>query len=497
VNTLGSTAPANTPGSTTLTSRSFLRTLPLGLSIALSLFGDLSLFAGLVTQLQVVNLSLADVGVILSVHRLVRIPGNLVVGYFQDRLGRRRLFVLGMILAVVSTAGYGLVTGFWPFVLMRVLWGIAWALLNVCGTTLVLDMSTDRDRGSLTGFLSAWIWVGYAVGPLVGGLLTDALSFQRSMLICSALTAIGLAVSILFIRAPRSNHRGATRPRPNHRGATQPHVAVANNPQKFHPGKDTPAKNSGVFNGTVGPGKDTGTVGPGKDTPAKNSGVFNGIFDLFDIFRQSLDFRRNLPILNRTLLAFMVVQFAGDGVLMATLTLLLTERLGQVISLGSLQLDAVAAGGAFIAARAVLAGLVALGAGRLSDSFISRPRLVEVGLVIAAAGMGILALAGSTAWILVGLAVSSLSSGILLSILPAMVRDYTSSKDLGRSLGAYAMIGDIGSTAGPAVAFAVAPLVGLAPTYGLCLAMFAAAFFIFKAGNRMLPVEDTGVPPVE
>jgi len=395
----------------------FLRILPLGLSIALSLFGDLSLFAGLVTQLQVVHLSLAEVGVILSVHRLVRIPGNLAVGYFQDRLGRRRLFVLGMFLAVISTAGYGLVTGFWPFVLMRVLWGMAWALLNVCGTTLVLDMSTNRDRGSLTGFFSAWIWVGYAIGPLVGGLLTDALSFQRSMIICSGLTAIGLLVSIFFVHAPR--------------------IAPAAAPQKFH---------------------------------------------LFDIFRQSLDFRRNPPILNRTLLAFVVVQFAGDGVLMATLTLLLADRLGPVIALGSLHLSAGAAGGIFIAGRAVLAGLVGLVAGRLSDSFISRPRLVKLGLAIAATGMGVLVLADSLPWILLGLGISSLSSGILLSILPALVRDHTSLEDLGRSMGAYAMIGDIGSTAGPAVAFALAPLVGLAPTYGLCLALFTGAFLFFKGG---------------
>ncbi len=393
----------------------FLHILPLGLSIALSLFGDLSLFAGLVTQLDVVHLSLAEVGVILSVHRLVRIPGNLVVGYFQDRLGRRRLFVLGMVLAVVSTAGYGLVTGFWPYVLMRVLWGMAWALLNVCGTTLGRDRRTDRDRGALTGFFSAWIWVGYASGPVVGGVLTDALSFQRSMLICSALTAVGLVISILFVRAPHGKGVPA--------------------PKKFH---------------------------------------------LFDIFRQSLDLRRNPPILNRALLAFVVVQFAGDGVLMATLTLLLTERLGQVISLGSLQLSPAAAGGIFIAGRAVLAGLVGLGAGRLSDSFIPRPLLVKLGLGVAAADMGVMAFANSTAWILTGLAITSVSSGVLLAILPALVRDHISSADLGRSMGAYAMIGDIGSTAGPAMAFALAPLAGLGAIYATCVGLFGITLYRFS-----------------
>ena len=146
------------------------------------MFGDLSLFAGLVTQLGVVHLTLGEVGIILSVHRLVRIPGNLVVGSLQDRFGRRPLFVLGMLLAVLSTAAYGLVSGFWPFVLARVAWGAAWALINVCGMTMTLDLKGPADRGSLVGFYNAWIWVGYFIGPLAGSLLTDALSFQRAML---------------------------------------------------------------------------------------------------------------------------------------------------------------------------------------------------------------------------------------------------------------------------------------------------------------------------
>ena len=394
----------------------FLRLLPIGLSVALSLFGDLSLFAGLVTQLAVMHLTLVEVGILLSVHRLVRIPGNLVVGYLQDRFGRHGLFVLGMLLAVISTAAYGLVTGFWPFVAARIIWGMAWALLNVCGTTMVLDVSSDQDRGSLTGFYSAWVWVGYAIGPLVGGLLTDALSFQRSMLICSALTALGLLVSLLLLKQ-----------------------------SEFIPERQG---------------------GPKK-------------FRLLNIFRESLDFRRNPAMLNRTFLAFVVVQFAGDGVMLATLTLLLTDRLGQTIFLGGMQLSPVAAGGIFIAGRAVLAGLVSLGAGHLSDRFISRPRLVSLGLGAAAAGIAILALANSTAWIILGLALNSLANGAILAILPALVRDHTPAADLGRSMGTYAMVGDIGSTAGPVLAFALIPLVSLAGVYGLCVGLFVILLSVF------------------
>jgi MFS family permease len=86
---------------------------PLGLAACLSLFGDLTLFAVLASQMQVVGLTLGAVGVMLGVHRLIRIPGNAIAGQLYDRWGRRPLFLAGMVLALLSTTGYGLVRGFW------------------------------------------------------------------------------------------------------------------------------------------------------------------------------------------------------------------------------------------------------------------------------------------------------------------------------------------------------------------------------------------------
>ena len=66
------------------------------------------------------------------------IPGNPLAGLLLDRWGRRRLFILGMLLGVLSTASYGLVRGFWPFLAGRLAWGIAWTLINVGGMAIVI-----------------------------------------------------------------------------------------------------------------------------------------------------------------------------------------------------------------------------------------------------------------------------------------------------------------------------------------------------------------------
>ncbi len=173
--------------------------LPLGMAVCLSLLGDLTLYAVLPMEREVVGLSLGAVGMMLAVNRLIRIPGNLVAGALVDGWGRRRLFLVGMVLGVLTTAAYGIVHGFWPFLIARLLWGVGWMLINVSGMTMVLDVSTAANRGRLMGSYNTWMLSGFALGPLVGGALVNALGFRRAMVLCAAGTAVGLGVAVLGV----------------------------------------------------------------------------------------------------------------------------------------------------------------------------------------------------------------------------------------------------------------------------------------------------------
>jgi MFS family permease len=88
---------------------------------ALALFGDSTLYAVLPSQHEQAGVTLAAVGWLLSVNRLVRIPLNVFSGWLADRVGPKAPYVVGIALGVVSTAGYGLVSGFWPLMALRAL----------------------------------------------------------------------------------------------------------------------------------------------------------------------------------------------------------------------------------------------------------------------------------------------------------------------------------------------------------------------------------------
>lgn len=248
--------------------------LAAGLAVSLALFGDLSLFAGLVTQLDAAGLTLAQVGILLSVHRAIRIPANPLVGLLLNRAGRRPLFLLGAALGVISTALYGVSYGFWPFLAARLMWGIAWALLNVGGLTIALDLSTPATRGRLSGLYNMWIWIGYALGPLVGGLLMDWSGFRAAMLVCAAISAVGLVCAALLLEETR----------PPRAAAATPYTALTAR--------------------------------------------------LAAYWRSGLDVVRGSPAALRAMALNGLVLFGGDGVILATAALLLEQRMGGALGLG-------------------------------------------------------------------------------------------------------------------------------------------------------------------
>ena len=398
--------------------------LPLGLAVCLSLFGDLTLYAVLVTQLDVVGLSLGAAGVMLGVNRLVRVPGNPFAGLLFDRWGRRPLFLLGMLVGVLSVAASGLVRGFWPFLATRLGWGIAWTLINVGGMAMVLDVSTAADRGRLTGLYNTWMLVGLALGPLVGGVLVDLFGFRAGLLACAGITTIGLAIALGALPETAPPLARDTR--------TDPHWPL------------------------------TGLRHRLRDAWRRQVGA---------ILRAD----RRLPAVAGL---FLITQLAGEGVVFSTISLLLQQRLGTAVHLGSLVLGVASASGVLLALRSLLAGAIGPLAGHLSDLRGNRWPVIAGSLVAGIAGFGLLSFATSLGIIVLGVVLSAVSGGAALATLAAQVGDLTPPGSEGVVMGAYATAGDVGSMAGPFLAFALLSVADLRWAYLLCTFAFLAGLWL-------------------
>lgn len=185
---------------------------PLGLGTALSLMGDSALYTVLPTHTVDAGIALGSVGIILGVNRAIRVLLNGPAGLAYDRWPRRRLFVPALFIGALSTAIYAATRGFWPLLVGRLLWGLAWSGIWVGGTTIILDVTTSQDRGRWMGLYQTWFFLGGALGALGGGLLTDRLGYATMMWIGAALTAVGGVAALILLPETRGARPGEADP---------------------------------------------------------------------------------------------------------------------------------------------------------------------------------------------------------------------------------------------------------------------------------------------
>lgn len=176
---------------------------PLGLGTALSLMGDATLYTVLPTHTADAGITIAAVGIILSANRLIRLFLNGPIGILYDRSSRRRLFIPAIFIGALSTAIYAAWSGFWPLLIGRLLWGLAWVGIWVGGSTIILDVTTDTNRGRWTGYYQTWFFLGLAIGAFTGGLLTDQLGYSTAMWIGAFVTVLGGLIALFLLPETR------------------------------------------------------------------------------------------------------------------------------------------------------------------------------------------------------------------------------------------------------------------------------------------------------
>ena len=154
--------------------------------------------------------SFSDLQWVIDAYALSLAALVLTAGSLADRFGRRRIFVGG--LAIFSAAS--LLCALAPdptfLNLARGLQGIGGAIMFAVSLALVAqEFPGGPERGMAMGIYGASIGVSVAVGPLIGGLLTDGLGWQSVFLVNVPVGIVTIAVT--YWKLPESRDPNVTR----------------------------------------------------------------------------------------------------------------------------------------------------------------------------------------------------------------------------------------------------------------------------------------------
>ena len=122
----------------------------------------------------------------------------LTAGFLADRFGRRLVFVAGLAVFTVASLLCGIAGTPGLLNAARALQGVGGAMMFATSLAILAAAYEGRDRGTAIGIWGATIGAAAAIGPLVGGVLTEAFGWEAIFFVN---IPIGLAAIAFSLRA--------------------------------------------------------------------------------------------------------------------------------------------------------------------------------------------------------------------------------------------------------------------------------------------------------
>lgn len=122
-------------------------------------------------------------------------------GRLSDRIGRRPVLMIGLAGSVASYALFGIADSFAVLLASRIAAGIFGATIGTA-QAYIADVTDEKGRGRGMAVIGAAFGVGFAVGPIIGGLSYDQLGSSAPGFIAAGLSAVALLVAWFFLPEP-------------------------------------------------------------------------------------------------------------------------------------------------------------------------------------------------------------------------------------------------------------------------------------------------------
>lgn len=129
----------------------------------------------------------------------------LVGGSLGDRLGRRRMYLAGVIVFTIASVIAGLSPNLEMLIAARTLQGVGGALLIPGGLAIISALWTGDARGKAIGTWAGFSSITSAIGPVLGGFLVEQFSWRAVFLINVPIAAVVVVVAIWAIPETRDD----------------------------------------------------------------------------------------------------------------------------------------------------------------------------------------------------------------------------------------------------------------------------------------------------
>src|SRR2546421_10127685 len=120
-------------------------------------------------------------------------------GKLADLLGRRRIFIAGLVIFTAASLWCGLAGSAGSLIAARTVQGVGAALLNPATLSIIPATFPRRQRGTAIGIWAGVSALALAIGPLVGGLLTECINWSWIFFVNIPVGVLAIVAARLFV----------------------------------------------------------------------------------------------------------------------------------------------------------------------------------------------------------------------------------------------------------------------------------------------------------
>ncbi len=180
--------------------------------LAISMFASM-LGVGLISPLlplyaQDMGASGTQLGVIFAGYGISNSVITPIIGRLSDRRGRKVFLCIGLFAYTILSLGYVWAANVSQLTLVRVIQGVAGAMIIPIAMAYVGDLSPEGEEGKWMGYANAAFFSGFGIGPLLGGALAERFGMNASFYSMGGFCLLAFLVAVLFLPEIRQRKIG-------------------------------------------------------------------------------------------------------------------------------------------------------------------------------------------------------------------------------------------------------------------------------------------------